>query len=107
MIYDLTTKIIGLDNEVIMVPPGNEGGPKVELTLGVAIARSVNTPGPNYQSEAPDEKYRRGKIAVDTINSTQADFSAEDIVLIKKCVAQCQWPVVVFRISEILDPKKL
>lgn len=57
------------------------------------------------QSEEADEKVKRYKLALRCSNGADPDFSAEEIVLIKKLIAKNYPPLVVGRAFEILDPE--
>jgi hypothetical protein len=60
---------------------------------------------PDQAEEPAEDKVKRYKLAVKCSNGKDPDFSAEDIVLLKKLVGKIYAPLVVGKAFEILDPE--
>lgn len=89
MKVDFTTVIKGLDGSDLMF----EGAP---LTLGVAAAMALNTPGEN--------SLRRGLLAMRVYRAgAGADITPEDAALIRESLSAVWMPIVVAQAHELLE----
>lgn len=80
-------------------------GSRVDLTLGRACRHALCWNFQDEQNLSGEEKFRRGKLALEISEGT-ATIKAEEVVLLKKCIAKLFSPLVVLRAFNLLDPEK-
>lgn len=112
MKINFKTVLMTLDDEPIQVPPESQSACQVcghirapeNLTLEkVAIIALFNV----KQDEAADKKLERYTLAQRIKQNPVVELSSEDIVFIRKEVANAYGPLVYGRVSEILDPGEI
>ena len=79
-----------------------------ELHLQHALFSAINATFRGEEQLAPEEIYKRGRLARKVKDSVEKNFSSEEIQLLLSCVAKRYFadPLFVLKVSEILDPEK-
>lgn len=74
------------------------------LTLGRAVQHALLASYPDEQNLAGEEKWKRGKLALQISKGGAFDLSAEDTATAKRLVAKLYGPLVVMTTWPLLDP---
>jgi hypothetical protein len=99
---DFTAQLVDLDGQALKEPTDEQ----TPVTLGRAASSALVQP---YQDEASlpgAEKVQRWQLACRVRSAAALDLPAEDIALIKKCVAKMYSPLIVGQAWQMLDPPK-
>ena len=107
----VTKAILGFDSEPLTRDEKKlqaDGSTKVEagpLLLRHVLVTALNAPGPRYQEETVEEKFRRGFLAIEIHVKDEVELTAEDVAMMKKLVALGWAPVIVYRANQILEQR--
>jgi hypothetical protein len=74
-----------------------------ELTLGAVAAQALTTTTPSGRQAVFGESVKRFKLAMRLIDGGEAEVSDDEVAAIKEAVGQAVAPLIVGRVSEILD----
>lgn len=99
---DFATVLSDLDGKPL--PAGDADHPALQLTLGFAATRALCIAYPDEQSVAPEEKLKRGRLALRIEADPHAKLTAEEVATVKKLIAKAYGPLVVARAWPLLDP---
>jgi len=80
---------------------------KRPVVLRDIIITALNTPGPRYMEETPEEKFKRGFLCIEAHTKDEIDVSAEEAAMMKRCVAAGYAPLLVYRAHLALDGKDM
>lgn len=97
---DFKAPILSLDGSRISTVAGDDKSPPLTLGKVCEDALIATIPGDNPDSA---EKGRRFFLAMKIHNGTQ-DLTADEISLVRKVVGLAYGPLVVGRVTELLDP---
>lgn len=113
MKLNLSQQMKDADGQVIrrrtpLDPEGKSFKDEGDMLLSHVLFASVNSTFKGEEQLAPEELYKRGKLARKVKDSGEKNFSAEEITMLLNCVAKRYVidPLFVLSVSEILDPDK-
>ena len=108
MKLNLSQPLLDHDDKPIKRPEPNGTDRGGELHLQHALFAAVNSTFRGEEQLAPEELYKRGKLARKVKDAVEKNFSSEEIQLLLSCVAKryVADPLFALKISEILDPEK-
>lgn len=93
-------KLVALNGNVLKDNDGQ--GNVIDATLKTAIVNGLLAP---VQKESGVDKVKKYELALRIYKNDEVELSAEDIVLIKKCVGENFAPIVVGQVWELLENK--
>ena len=96
---DFKTKILQIDGKEIPISAED----KTPLTLGVACEQALIATNLVGDNPTPDEKTKRFWLAM-KIHDAKQELTAEDVSLAKKVVGLAYGPLIVGRVTQLLDP---
>lgn len=99
---DFAHVLTGLDGKPL--PAGDADHPAELLTLGFAATRALCIAYPDEANVAPEDKLKRGMLALRIEADPHARLTAEEISTVKKLIAKAYGPLVVARAWPLLDP---
>lgn len=86
-------------------PDGKSCVSYIDVTIGYAIAHALFMQFDDERSLSGDQKWARGELAWRIQHAKQSiDLTAEDVVVIKRCVGKAYPPLVVQQVFPLLDP---
>ena len=88
------------------IPSQDENGNPKDLTIGDVLINSLMAVDPKEQIDGR-KKIKRYKLASKLTKSESIDLGAEDIILIKECVAKAYTPLVMGKVYEWICPEEL
>ena len=106
---DMTTPLHNLDGSVAKDTFQQQADdPKCErcgpLTLGQVVSYALFMPSDEDKGLAPDQKFARGALAMRVRDAKNAELSAEEIAVIKKCIGRSFSPLIIAETFPMLDP---
>lgn len=110
MKLDTTAVIRDLDGDPVEMDrqPTEVGAPLKVVTLKHVLVTALSTPqGDQYRQETAEVKFRRGFLALQIHTNPTVELTAEDVVMLKKLVADSYAPLVVYRAHLALEGKDM
>jgi len=101
MRVDVNQTLKALNGEVLKDNDGK--GNVVDATLKTAIVNGLLAPVQQGKNESGLDKVKKYELATRVYKNDEVELTAEDIVLIKKCVGENFAPIVVGQVYEMLD----
>ena len=108
MKLNLSTVLLDHDDKPIKRADADGTDRGSELHLQHALFAAVNSTFRGEEQLAPEVIYKRGKLARKVKDTTEKNFSSEEVQIMLTCVAKrySADPLFVLKVSEILDPEK-